>query len=99
MGQSSHGEHHDERQPLVDSFTSIFAKILSRCRESVGRSVRRSVDSSPRRRQEPVVDTADGGERLAERKVDGRRRELLEWSGKDGAESLRIFILYGRCFA
>lgn len=26
-------------------------------------------------------------------------RELLEWSGKDGAESLRIFILYGRCFA
>lgn len=33
---------------------------------SVGRSVRRSVDSSPRRRQEPVVDTADGGERLAE---------------------------------
>lgn len=66
MGQSSHGEHHNEWQPLVDSFTSIFAKILSRYREPVGRSVRRSVDSSPRRRQEPVVDTVDGGERLAE---------------------------------
>lgn len=25
--------------------------------------------------------------------------KLLEWVGKDGAESLRIFIVYGRCFA
>lgn len=38
-----------------------------------------------------------GGRGGSWRKLDGR--ELLEWSGKDGAESLRIFILYGRCFA
>lgn len=25
--------------------------------------------------------------------------KLLEWSGKDGVETLRIFLLYGRCFA
>jgi len=86
-------------QPFIDCFTSILAKILSRYQESTGRLVRRSVDSSSRQRQEPVIDTVDGGERLAKEKVDGRRRELLEWSGKDGAESLRIFILYGRCFA
>lgn len=34
--------------------------------------------------------------------LEGRQEEvakLLEWSGKDGVETLRIFLLYGRCFA
>jgi hypothetical protein len=45
-----------------------------------------------------VAEEEEAGDR-GSRRVDGGKEEvakLLEWSGKDGVETLRIFLLYGR---
>lgn len=85
-------------QPPIDSFTSYLPKSYPTIG---GRSVDRSVGRLTLPSATAGVGCRYGGWRrnVGEGKVDGKRRELLEWSGKDGAESLRIFILYGRCFA
>lgn len=74
----------------------IFGEILE---EGGGAVPRARVRGSPMNGGRRPVGTRKvwGSGKVLGGSSDGR--ELLEWSGKDGAESLRIFILYGRCFA
>lgn len=74
----------------------IFGEILE---EGGGTVPRARVRGSPMNGGRRPVGTRKvwGSGKVLGGSSDGR--ELLEWSGKDGAESLRIFILYGRCFA